>query len=317
MADELVTVARRLLAIPPEGFVAARTAASRDARADDRERATAIGALRKPAPAAWVVNLLAGQDALDDAVELGPRLREAQAQADPATIRRLRAERRSLVESLVRAGAELADDAGHAVTDPVRAQVAATIEAAMADPWAGTAVRSGLLVRALESVGFERVDLEGAIAVPGAVDVQPDDPDDPDDPDPDRPADPAHEAPDPSRGGRTRRGSVSRASRPDRPTPAEQAAARRTAGQERRRDHERRREQERRRERERQRAVATAERTVADARGPADTADADVADLERQLADLERRVADARATAEAAHAELDRATAARDALTDG
>ena len=34
----------------------------------------------------------------------------------------------------------------------------------MADPHAGAAVRSGLLVRPLESVGFDAVDLDGALA---------------------------------------------------------------------------------------------------------------------------------------------------------
>jgi len=162
-------VARELLLVAPADFVAERTARQRAARKDDRELAAAIGALRKPAPAAWVVDLLAHQGALDEAVDLGPAIRAAQADADPAEIRRLRKQRAGVVDALAQAGADLASDAGHPATRAVLEQVRATIEAAMADPHAGAAVRSGLLVRPLESAGFDDVDLDGALADPDAV----------------------------------------------------------------------------------------------------------------------------------------------------
>lgn len=162
-------VARELLLVAPADFVAERTARQRAARKDDRELATAIGALRKPAPAAWVIDLLASEGALDDAVDLGPALRKAQADADPAEIATLRRQRSGVVGALAQAGADLAEQAGHPVTTAVLDQVRATIEAAMADPHAGAAVRSGLLVRPLESVGFDDVDLDGALADPDAV----------------------------------------------------------------------------------------------------------------------------------------------------
>jgi hypothetical protein len=138
-------------------------------RKDDRDLAAAIGKLRKPAPAAWVVDLLAHDGALDDAVDLGPALRKAQADADPGEIRTLRQQRSEVIEALAQAGADLASDAGHPATSAVLEQVRATIEAAMADPHAGAAVRSGLLVTPLESVGFDAVDLDGALADPDAV----------------------------------------------------------------------------------------------------------------------------------------------------
>jgi len=162
-------VARELLLVAPADFVAERTARQRAVRKDDRDLATAIGALRKPAPAAWVVDLLASEAALDDAVDLGPALRQAQADADPAEIATLRRQRSDVVGALAQAGADLAEQAGHPVTTAVLDQVRATIEAAMADPHAGAAVRSGLLVRPLESVGFDHVDLDGALADPDAV----------------------------------------------------------------------------------------------------------------------------------------------------
>lgn len=166
---EFADVARELLLVAPPDFVAERTARQRAVRPDDRALATAIGKLRKPAPAAWVIDLLAHDGALDDAVELGPALRRAQADADPDAIRTLRRQRAEVVDALAQAGADLASDAGHPVTPAVLEQVRSTIEAAMADPHAGAAVRSGLLVTALESVGFDAVDLDGALADPDAV----------------------------------------------------------------------------------------------------------------------------------------------------
>lgn len=166
---EFADVARELLLVAPQDFVAERTARQRAARKDDRALATAVGKLRKPAPAAWVIDLLAHDGALDDAVDLGPALRKAQADADPDAIRTLRRQRAEVVDALAQAGADLASDAGHPVTPAVLEQVRSTIEAAMADPHAGAAVRSGLLVTALESVGFDAVDLDGALADPDAV----------------------------------------------------------------------------------------------------------------------------------------------------
>ncbi|MFJ3385157.1 MULTISPECIES: hypothetical protein [unclassified Curtobacterium] len=167
--DTLAEAARALLRCAPADFVAERTARQRSVRTEDRALAAAIGKLRKPAPAAWVIDLLAQDGSLDEAVDLGPAIRDAQAAADPKEIAALRRQRSSVVGALAQAGADLASDAGHAVTPAVLDQVRATIEAAMADPHAGAAVRSGLLVQPLESAGFDDVDLDGALAVPDAV----------------------------------------------------------------------------------------------------------------------------------------------------
>lgn len=162
-------MARELLLVAPADFVRERTARQRAVRGDDRALATRIGGLRKPAPAAWVVDLLAHEGALDEAVALGPTIRRAQADADPDAIRQLRRQRSAVVAALAETGADRAADAGHPVTPAVLEQVRATVEAAMADPHAGAAVRSGLLVRPLESAGFDTVDLDGALADPDAV----------------------------------------------------------------------------------------------------------------------------------------------------
>lgn len=165
----LADAARALLRAAPADFVRERTARQRAVRKGDRGLAAAIGRLRKPAPAAWIVDLLADDGALDDAVGLGPALRQAQADADPQEIATLRKQRSRLVQALAATGAERAEAAGHPATPAVLELVRATIEAGMADPHAGAAIRSGLLLRPLESVGFEDVDLTDALAVPDAV----------------------------------------------------------------------------------------------------------------------------------------------------
>lgn len=166
---EFSEVVGELLLVAPGDFVRARTERQRAVRKDDRALATRIGGLRKPAPAAWVVDLLVHDAALDEAIDLGPALRDAQASADPDEIATLRKQRARLVRGLTERGAALAAEAGQDVTRAVLDQVAATIEAAMMDPHAAAAVRSGLLVRPLESVGFDGVDLDGALADPDAV----------------------------------------------------------------------------------------------------------------------------------------------------
>lgn len=274
---EFADVARELLLVAPRDFVAERTARQRAVRKDDRALATAIGKLRKPAPAAWVIDLLAHDGAVDDAVDLGPALRKAQADADPDAIRSLRRQRAEVVDALAQAGADLASDAGHPVTPAVLEQVRSTIEAAMADPHAGAAVRSGLLVTALESVGFDAVDLDGALADPDAV------------PDAwsgsDAPPIPISQA----RGARK----ASRASRPaqrDAPEPDAEPEPKRDPAA----------------DRKAARQAETAARTESrDADAALDTAEADLEQAEERRAELERAL-------EQAEAEISRLEAARD-----
>ncbi|MBB1197307.1 hypothetical protein [Curtobacterium flaccumfaciens] len=274
---EFADVARELLLVAPQDFVAERTARQRAVRKDDRALATAIGKLRKPSPAAWVIDLLAHDGALDDAVDLGPALRKAQADADPDAIRTLRRQRAEVVDALAQAGADLASDAGHPVTPAVLEQVRSTIEAAMADPHAGAAVRSGLLVTALESVGFDAVDLDGALADPDAV------------PDAwsgsDAPPIPISQA----RGARK----ASRASRPaqrDAPEPDAEPEPKRDPAA----------------DRKAARQAETAARTESrDADAALDTAEADLEQAEERRAELQRAL-------EQAEAEITRLEAARD-----
>lgn len=168
MVADLAEVAAGLYGVPPAEFTAARTAAARAARQDgDRDLARAVGALRKPSSAAAAVNLLVRERADDLAglLDLGVRLREAQAALAGADLRALHAEQQRAVGAAADAALDLLGGAAGAA---VRGQVETTLRAAMGDPDAAVAVATGLLVRDLFSSGFEPVDVDGAVAVPGA-----------------------------------------------------------------------------------------------------------------------------------------------------
>lgn len=167
--DPLQSEADALYGVPPDEFTATRNARVAELKGD-KDLAARVKALKRPAPAAWVVNLLVRERGgeLEGALELGGELRAAQAELDRAAITKLAAERRSLVAALARAGADLAKAAGHPVSKTVVDAVAGTIEAGMADADAADAIRTGRLVRALESIGFDAVDLAESVAAPEA-----------------------------------------------------------------------------------------------------------------------------------------------------
>lgn len=167
MTDALVAVADELYGLHPTAFTAARNARAGDLAKPDAARLTG---LRRPAPAAWVLNLLVRERPadLDAVLDLGAGLREAQAALDRETITRLARERRTRVGALARTGAALAAEAGHPVATAVVDAVAATLDAGVADPEAAAAIRTGRLLRPLETIGFEPVDLAEAIALPEA-----------------------------------------------------------------------------------------------------------------------------------------------------
>lgn len=169
MADALAGIADELYAVPPAEFIAARDARVR-AEAGDKELAARIKTLRRPAPAAWVTNLLVRErrDDVEQLLELGAALRDAQAALDRAEITRLAKERRAVGLALARVGGQLAADAGHRVAPAVLDAVAATLDAGLADAEAADAIRTGRLLRPLETIGFEPVDLAEAVGAPEA-----------------------------------------------------------------------------------------------------------------------------------------------------
>jgi hypothetical protein len=155
-------VAERLYGLPPEEFTAARDAAAKQASGEVRK---AVKALRKPSVSAWLVNrLLRDQPELvDQLLELGAALAEAQAQRSGVDLRALGQQRRELVQAVTQAATSTA---GRDVTPVVRSEVEQTLEAALADPAAADAVRTGALVRPLSFAGFGGVDVTDAVGVP-------------------------------------------------------------------------------------------------------------------------------------------------------
>jgi DNA repair exonuclease SbcCD ATPase subunit len=154
--DEII---QRLYEAPPDGFVAARTAAVDDARkSGDKATAKRLAALKKPTVAAWVVNLLALRrpDLIDQLVDLSAELRQAQRGLKGTALRELTAQRRQVVSALVTAARELAQAEEPSIKLPL-GEVESTLTAALAEPDIAAQVRTGRLIRAANYAGFGEV----------------------------------------------------------------------------------------------------------------------------------------------------------------
>ena len=166
MTGSLSDVADELYGADPAGFVARRTELVKEARAaKNRDLATQIGALRRPTVAAWYVNLLArsSSEELDALLELGARMRAAQAELDMATVASLLPERRDRERAALKRLEQVLAGEGITPSPAAMAEVAGTLTAAVADPAAAAAVRSGCLARSLVYAGFGEVDLSDAV----------------------------------------------------------------------------------------------------------------------------------------------------------
>ena len=164
-ADDLLPLADELYALPLAAFTPAR-----DQRAKEAKDAR-IKALRKPTLAAWVVNLLVRHETeqVEQVLAVGEALREAAAGMDAAQLRELTKQRRQLTAAVTTRARAVARERGVKVTDAVADQVEATLTAAMLDPGAAQAVRSGLLVTPLAATGIDAVDAAAAVALPEAL----------------------------------------------------------------------------------------------------------------------------------------------------
>ena len=154
---DLDDVADELYGLLPEDFLPTRTVREQEARADgDRDLAAAIKALGKPSTAAWVCNVLVRhhREDIENLVELGGLLREAQQNLEGDQLRTLDVQRRQLVTALTRQARALAHRLGHPVSTTVGTQVEDTLRAAMADPEAGDALLEGRLTSALSYSGL-------------------------------------------------------------------------------------------------------------------------------------------------------------------
>jgi hypothetical protein len=153
--DRLAAAVAELYGAAPEGFTERRTELATAARdAGDRAAAKAIGALRRPTRAAWVVNQLARTDpsAPGKLAELAGALRAAQEAKHGPRLRELSAARGALIDALTAQALAAAS-----VPDPpasLRLEVSETLTAALADPGVAAAFATGTLTRAMQWSGF-------------------------------------------------------------------------------------------------------------------------------------------------------------------
>ncbi|WP_461173975.1 Atg14 domain-containing protein [Arthrobacter sp. Z1-9] len=172
MEDEaLAEIANELYAKPMEDFVAARSAAAKEASRSDKELGAAVKALPKPSVAAWAVNMLAlhQPDVLAELADLGGRMRGAQSSLDAAALRELGRERRTMLAAAVDTARSVAQQQGRSISDAMATDVEETLRALTADEGAAAAVQSGRLVKTLSADGVNAVELEGSVAVPAAL----------------------------------------------------------------------------------------------------------------------------------------------------
>ncbi|MBJ7452261.1 MAG: hypothetical protein JHC71_09275 [Blastococcus sp.] len=154
---DLDEVADELYEVPPEEFVALRTTRQDEAKAEgDKALAKEIGALPKPSAAAWACNLLVREhrEEIENLVELGDLLREAQENLAGDQLRALDVQRRQLVTALTRQARGLTAARQHPVSTGVATQVEETLRAAMADPDAGRALLTGRLTSPMSYSGL-------------------------------------------------------------------------------------------------------------------------------------------------------------------
>jgi hypothetical protein len=153
----LDSVADSLYRLDPGEFIAARTEYAAQAReSGDRELTAAIGRLRKPTVAAWLVNLLAREraDELGVLLDLGDALRTAQRTLSGQDLRALSTQRRQVISALERDVAELASERGRNASESALREVAQTLNAALADPAIADRVRAGRLDAIIEPSGI-------------------------------------------------------------------------------------------------------------------------------------------------------------------
>jgi DNA repair ATPase RecN len=169
MGAELLEIADELYALALPDFTPARDAKVKELKGTDL--GPLVKALKKPSLAAWVVNLLVRHETeqVEQVLQVGAALREAQASMSGEELRQLTRQRRQLTAAVTTQARRLARENGQKVTDAVAGQVEATLSAAMVDEDAGKAVRSGLLVSALSATGVDAVELDRAVAVPEAL----------------------------------------------------------------------------------------------------------------------------------------------------
>lgn len=150
-----------LYGLPLEEFTAARDELARRLRKEGAsDAAVEVKRLTKPSVAAWALNQVrrsaGGQ--VDDLIEAGRRLREAQEGllkgGGRKALQEAGAEERRLVGELARLAERALSDAGRPVSAAVAEKLRATLHAAASDPEARERLAAGTLVRDHEVSGL-------------------------------------------------------------------------------------------------------------------------------------------------------------------
>jgi hypothetical protein len=134
-ATPLTAAIEELYGLPPEQFTARRAELANAARQNnDPKTANEVTALRRPTNAAWILNHLVRTDSAvsETFAALGDQLRDAQRRLDGPRLRELTQQRRTTL----------------------RNEVAATLEAALADADVAEQFSAGTLLRSADWSGF-------------------------------------------------------------------------------------------------------------------------------------------------------------------
>lgn len=171
---DLATAGDRLYGLPPGEFTAERDRMVKGAKGD-KELAGRIKALRRPTAAAHLLNLLARQHPAELAgvIELGSTLRTAQNHRDRDEVKDLGRRRQVLISAVMQLVRTLAAEHEAAAGPGALAEVEGTLRAAMADPAAAAATRSGLLVTAPQADGLVAADVSACVAAPELIGATP------------------------------------------------------------------------------------------------------------------------------------------------
>lgn len=171
LEQRVLAVADDLYAVPLSEFTRRRDEAATAVKGEDRDLAAALKALRKPTVAAWAVNLFVRRESaqVDQLLDLGVALREAQEALDGDELRALSRQRRQVTAGLATQVRGVAQQEGQRLTQTVVDQVESTFTAALLDEQVAVALRSGMLVQPVSATGFDVADLTAVVALPEAL----------------------------------------------------------------------------------------------------------------------------------------------------
>ncbi|WP_277453301.1 hypothetical protein [Janibacter sp. DB-40] len=164
---DLAEAVDELYGAPLADFVAVRTRLVARAKEEAPGLVDELKTLRKPTVVAWLLNRVARSEpeVVADLLDLGERMRTAQAKGDGAALSAARPERHEAIEALVAAARRCGEETGTPFGAGAADGVSSTAVAALADPASGEALASGRLLRPLAYAGFGEVELDDAVAV--------------------------------------------------------------------------------------------------------------------------------------------------------